>query len=66
MRTRPAGGAIGCRPKPRGYIAILSQLHRLVKLDLGAPARARGGKRLRASIHRNTTCGVSGSLAWKY
>ena len=49
--------------KPRGYIAILSQLQRLVKLDLERrTARVESAEAL--SPEQRTA--VEGSLAWKY
>ena len=49
--------------KPRGYIAILSQLQRLVKLDLERrTARVESADAL--SPEQRTA--VEGSLAWKY
>ncbi len=49
--------------KPRGYVAILSQLQRLVKLDLERrTARVESADAL--SPEQRTA--VEGSLAWKY
>ena len=61
-RVRQAVQAVVAQ-KPRGYIAILSQLHRLVKLDLERrTARVESAAAL--SPEQRTT--VEGSLAWKY
>jgi len=49
--------------KPRGYIAILSQMHRLVKLDLDRrTARVESA----AALSPEERTAVEGSLAWKY
>ena len=61
-RVRQAVQAVVAQ-KPRGYIAILSQLQRLVKLDLERrTARVESAAAL--SPEQRTT--VEGSLAWKY
>jgi len=61
-RVRQAVQAVVAQ-RPRGYIAILSQLHRLVKLDLERrTARVESAAAL--SPEQRTT--VEGSLAWKY
>jgi F-type H+-transporting ATPase subunit delta len=49
--------------KPRGYIAILSQLHRLVKLDL---ERRTARVESAAALSPEQRTAVEGSLAWKY
>ena len=49
--------------KPRGYIAILSQLHRLVKLDLERRTARVESAAARSPEQRTA---VEGSLAWKY
>jgi len=49
--------------KPRGYIAILSQLQRLVKLDL---ERRTARVESAAALSPEERTAVEGSLAWKY
>jgi F-type H+-transporting ATPase subunit delta len=49
--------------KPRGYIAILSQLQRLVKLDL---ERRTARVESAAALSPEQRTAVEGSLAWKY
>lgn len=49
--------------KPRGYVAILSQLHRLVKLDL---ERRTARVESAAALSPEQRTAVEGSLAWKY
>jgi hypothetical protein len=49
--------------KPRGYVEILSRLHRLVKMDLEQRTRAR---RKRDAVARRFAGGRDGQLKKKY
>jgi F-type H+-transporting ATPase subunit delta len=49
--------------KPRGYIAILSQLQRLVKLDL---ERRTARVESAAALSPEQRTAVEGNLAWRY
>jgi F-type H+-transporting ATPase subunit delta len=61
-RVRQAVQAVVTQ-KPRGYIAILSQLQRLVKLDL---ERRTARVESAAALSPEERTAVEGSLAWKY
>ena len=61
-RVRQAVQAVVAQ-KPRGYIAILSQLQRLVKLDL---ERRTARVESAAALSPEQRTAVEGSLAWKY
>src|SRR5579859_7922173 len=61
-RVRQAVQAV-ITQKPRGYVAILSQLQRLVKLDL---ERRTARVESPAALSPEQRTAVEGSLAWKY
>ena len=61
-RVRQAVQAVVAQ-KPRGYIAILSQLQRLVKLDL---ERRTARVESAAVLSTEQRTAVEGSLAWRY